>query len=187
MDAEIVSRRLVYDRWTRISEVELRLPNGAVEKRVVDDHGCAAAVLLYDPRRCVALLLRQPRAPVIEMGAAPVLEVVAGRVEGKTGEETARAEAWEEAGVRIRSLEPVGNLWMMPAVSTERIDYFLAAYDASDQVGAGGGAADENECIVPEEVPLRELAAMMAAGTLTDAKTFLLVQALMLRQPGLFV
>lgn len=186
MDATIVSRQLLHDRWTRISDVGLRMPNGAIETRVVEDHGSAAAVLLYDPARRVALLLRQPRAPVIEAGGAPLLEAVAGRIEDKDAQETARAEAWEEVGVRVGALEPVGRMWMMPAVSTERLHLYLAAYGAADRIGAGGGAADENECIAPEEVPLARLRAMIAEGTLEDGKTVLLVQALLLRRPELF-
>lgn len=186
MDAEILESRIVYDRWSRIREAVVRLPNGAVEKRVIEDHGDAAAVLLYDPARRVALVLRQPRAPMLLLGAEMPIEVVAGRIEGKDGAATARAEAWEEAGVVVRDLEHVATPWMMPAVSTERLDLYLAAYAPADRTGAGGGADDENECIVPEEIALSTLRAMALAGTLTDGKTLLLAQALMLRRPALF-
>jgi len=186
MAMEIIERRLVYDRWSRFSEVKVRMPNGAVETRIVEDHGCAAAVLLYDPDRRVALLVRQPRAPVMAMEEEPVLEVVAGRLDAKSAEETARAEAWEEAGVRVGTLDHVATLWSMPAVSTERIHLFLAAYAQADHVGEGGGADDENEGITVEEVSLSRLRAMAASGELSDAKTFTLAQALMLRRPDLF-
>jgi nudix-type nucleoside diphosphatase (YffH/AdpP family) len=186
MQAEIIERKVVYDRWSRITDVLLRMPNGAIERRVVEDHGRAAAVLLYDPERKVALLVRQPRAPVIEMVGEALLEVVAGRLDGKSGAATARAEAAEEAGVRIAALEHVASLWTMPAVSTERLELYLAAFTQADRVAEGGGAADENECIVVEEVPLARLRDMMANGELRDGKTFTLVQALMLRRPDLF-
>jgi nudix-type nucleoside diphosphatase (YffH/AdpP family) len=186
MKAEIVERRIVYNRWSRVSEVLVRMPNGAIEKRMIEDHGCAAAVLLYDPDRRVALILRQPRPPVMEAGGDELLQVVAGRLDGKDGEATVRAEAWEEAGVRVRDIEPVANLWMMPAVSTERLDLYLAAYCEQDRLGEGGGAEDENECILLEEIPLRELADMAASGRLADAKTYILLQALIARRPELF-
>jgi len=186
MDAEIVDSRTVYDRWSIVSEVHLRLPNGVVEKRVIEDHGCAAAILLYDPRRRVALLVSQPRAPVIQTGVSTLLEVVAGRIEGKAPEETARAEAIEEAGVAVGELEKVGTLWPMPAVSTERIFLYLAEYAQAQRIGAGGGAADENECITVHEIGLSELWARAEADQLPDAKTFILLQALRLRQPNLF-
>jgi nudix-type nucleoside diphosphatase (YffH/AdpP family) len=186
LDVEIVERKVLHDRWSIISDFTIRMPNGAIEKRIVEDHGGAAAVLLYDPERRVALLVRQPRVPVFLAGEAPLLEVVAGSLDDKDDEVTARKEAWEEAGVTIDVLEKVGSLWMMPAVSMERLSLFLAPYSAADRTGAGGGAEDENECISVEEVSLRQLADLMHAGLLTDGKTFILVQALMLRQPGLF-
>ncbi|WP_420139834.1 NUDIX domain-containing protein [Sphingomonas sp.] len=186
VEAEIIDRRLIHDRWSTFSEVLLKLPNGAVEKRVIEDHGNAAAVLLYDPDRRVALLVRQPRAPVLDLGHAPLLEVVAGRVEGKTPEDTARAEAMEEAGVAIAQLEKVATLWPMPAVSTERISLFLAPYSPAQRTGPGGGADDENECITLQEISLLDLSALADNDLLGDAKTYMLVQALKLRQPQLF-
>ena len=186
MDAEIVERRLIYDRWSTISEFTLRLPNGAIEPRVVEDHGEAVAILLYDPDRRVALLITQPRAPVIAAGCAALREVVAGRVEDDDREATARAESREEAGISVGPLEWVATLWTMPAVSTERISLYLAAYSPADRTHPGGGAEDENECILIEEIALRTLADMVRSGALDDAKTFTLVQALMLRQPSLF-
>lgn len=186
MDTVILERRLIYDRWLKLSELTLRLPNGAVELRSVEDHGRAAAVLLYDPDRRVALLIKQPRAPVIDVGGDALLEVVAGRVDGKSALETARAECLEEAGVRITELDHVGMIWSMPAVSTERLDLFLGRYESADVVGPGGGADDENECITILEIPLDRLWSMAAAGALNDGKTLILVQALRLRQPELF-
>jgi nudix-type nucleoside diphosphatase (YffH/AdpP family) len=186
MEAEIIDRRVIHDRWSIFSEVVVRLPNGAIEKRAVENHGNAAAVLLYDPDRRMALLVSQPRAPVMEEGAAPLLEVVAGRVEGKSAEDTARAEAMEEAGVAIGELEKVATLWPMPAVSTERISLYLAAYSPGERIGPGGGAEDENECITMHEIPLAELWSLAEADALGDAKTYMLVQALKLRRPALF-
>jgi nudix-type nucleoside diphosphatase (YffH/AdpP family) len=186
IEAEIVERRLIHDRWSTFSEVLLKLPNGAIEKRVVEDHGDAAAVLLYDPDRRVALLVRQPRVPVMQGGHAPLLEVVAGRVEGKTPEDTARAEAMEEAGVVVLQLDKVATLWPMPAVSTERISLFLAPYSTAQRTGPGGGADDENECITMQEIALDDLWALADADQLGDAKTYMLLQALRQRRPDLF-
>lgn len=186
MDFEIVERTVVHDRWSRLTDAKVRLPNGVIEPRVIEDHGNATTVLLYNPDRRVALLIRQPRAPVLEVGAEMMLETVAGRRDGKSDEDTARAEALEEAGIRVRELEWVARLWPMPAVSTEQIDLFLAAYSDEDRVGSGGGAEDENECIEIHEVPLGDLRRMVLSGELVDGKAFTLAQALMLRRPELF-
>ncbi len=182
----ILSRREVYNRWSVVTEVQLRVHNGAIETRVIEDHGCAAAVLLYDPARRVALLVEQPRAPVIEIGAPPLLEAVAGRVEKGDSAETARIEAMEEAGVRIVDLRKVATVWPMPAVSTERIHLYLATYTEADRIGPGGGAETENECITMHEIPLADLWEMAHTDRLNDGKTFTLIQALRIERPDLF-
>jgi nudix-type nucleoside diphosphatase (YffH/AdpP family) len=187
MDAEIIERRVAHRRWNTLIETQVRMPNGAIEPRVIEDHGNATAVLLYNPDRRVALLIKQPRAPVMEVGSPALFEVVAGSRDGKSDEATARAEALEEAGISVRTLEKVARIWSMPAVSTEQLDLFLASYGDEDRVGDGGGALDENECIEVHEVPLAELGRMVRAGELVDGKTLALAQALMIRRPDLFV
>jgi hypothetical protein len=83
-------------------------------------------------------------------------------------------------------MEHVGRLWMTPASSTERVDYFLAPYSETDRVDCGGGLEQEHEQIRLREVPLSELWALAEAGRLNDAKTLILVQALRIRRPELF-
>jgi nudix-type nucleoside diphosphatase (YffH/AdpP family) len=144
-------------------------------------------VFLYDPERRTALLVRQPRAPCIEVQEdGNLLEAVAGSLDGKSPEATARAEALEEAGVELSAIEHVATIWTMPAVSTERMYLFIAPYTPASRVTRGGGAVDENECIVVEEVPLAQLRLMADAGELTDGKTYTLLQALRLKEPALF-
>lgn len=186
MQMKVVSEDLIYDGWLSLRECQVQLPNGAVEQRLLEDHGDAAAVLAYDPTRRCAILISQPRLSVFQTGAEPVLEAVAGRLDGLAPELAARKEAMEEAGLAIREVQFVSCLWSMPAVSTERIWLYLAAYEPSDRVGAGGGADDENECIEVHELPLDHLARLADAGELTDSKTLILIQALQLRRPDLF-
>ena len=40
---------------------------------------------------------------------------------GEDAESSARREAMEETGIRLRALEPVAAVWSMPGVSTERL------------------------------------------------------------------
>jgi len=185
--AEILSTQVAYSRWSKMILATIRLPDGQVTKRDIEDHGEAAMVLPYDPQRRVALVIRQFRTPpCFVTGDGMVLEAAAGRLEGEEPEACARREAMEEAGIRLAQLEPVARAWTMPALSTERVALFLAPYAAEDRIEAGGGLAEEHEEIEVREVPLGELAAMAETGELMDLKLLVLVQALRLRRPDLF-
>lgn len=181
----IIDRELVYDHWYRLWRLRLRMPDGAEVERHLEHHGAAVAVLPYDPERRVALLVSMPRAAILDAGAPPLLEAVAGHI-AVDAERSARAEAMEEAGVRLGALDPVGTVWLMPALSTERLSLFLAAYSADDRIGPGGGAPDEHENITVHELALCELGALRGSHAIEDAKTLLLLQALELKDPTLF-
>ena len=126
------------------------------------------------------------RPPLVAAAVPATLEVPAGRLEGADPEACAAREAVEECGVTLAELEFVVTAWAMPAVSTERIHLFLAAYRGVDRLGPGGGLAEEGENVQVEVLPLDELARRADAGTLVDMKTMLLVLALRLRRPDLF-
>jgi nudix-type nucleoside diphosphatase (YffH/AdpP family) len=186
MDAVIASRERVYDGWYKLDRIELRMPDGQIVERHVEDHGPAAAVLAYDPDRRTALLVSMPRATLLSAGEPLLLEAIAGNLDGRPAEEAARTEALEEAGVRLTELEWIANIWSLPALSTERLQLFLAAYRLADRVAEGGGLAHEAENISVHELPLSDLAGAADAGRLVDAKTLLLLQTLRIRRPELF-
>jgi nudix-type nucleoside diphosphatase (YffH/AdpP family) len=188
MAAEIVALEPRYRGWCTILLASIRLADGKVITREIEDHGSAACVLPYDPERRTAIVIRQMRPPVLHVAHEQAsLEAIAGLIDaGETGDVSAIREAEEEAGLRLRALEPVATVWTMPGVSTERMSMFLAEYQATDRIGAGGGLAGENEDIEVIEMALRTLAEMADGGTLTDLKTFTLVQTLRLRRPELF-
>ena len=179
---------VAYEGWGRMLKVRIALANGSSVTREVEDHGDAAAVLAYDPDRCVALLARQLRAPVLlTTGQPDILEVVAGLLDDDDPETCARREAEEEVGLRLGALEKVVVMHAMSGISTERIHLFLATYGPADRIGAGGGLSGESEDITVEEHPLADLAHMVDRGEIADAKTMFLVQTLRLRRPELFL
>jgi nudix-type nucleoside diphosphatase (YffH/AdpP family) len=187
MTMEIVSVETIYEGWGRYLVLRVRLPGGEVLRREIEDHGRAAAVLAYDPERRMAILVRQFRAPVFYSSRQEqTLEVVAGLDEDGDTAATARREAMEEAGLRLGALEHVATAWAMPGISTEQMALYLATYGARDRIEAGGGIAAEHENISVEEIPLAQLAKLIASGEVADMKTLILVQALMLRRPDLF-
>jgi nudix-type nucleoside diphosphatase (YffH/AdpP family) len=147
----------------------------------------AAAVLPYDPEQRKVILIRQFRAPVMHVeGRDAFVEAVAGLLDEDEPEACARRETMEEAGIRVRTLEPVVTAWSAPGITTERLHLFLAPYTAADRVGEGGGLADEHEEIEVLEIGIDELMRLLEQGAIADMKTLVLVQALQLRHPELF-
>lgn len=179
--------RVIHRGWNTFGIATLTQPDGSTVPRALEDHGEAACVLPYDPERRVALLVRQSRVGPAFWGEPPTLdEAPAGGLDGGEPEATAIREAMEEAGVHLERLERVTRAYSMPSVSSERLWLYLAPYRQADRVGPGGGLPGEGEQVEVLEVPLAELAEQVRAGRLSDLKTLVLVQALMLRQPALF-
>ncbi len=185
--SRIISRRPLFKGWSSIDEVVIRHPDGTEWLRTLEHHGEAAAVLPFDPDRGTCLLVAMPRVPLIEAGEPSLLEAPAGMLDpGEPAEAAARREALEEAGVQLGQLEFVTRIWTMPGLSNERVSIFLARYGAQDRIAAGGGTEAENEQIVPVELELVQLRALVDDGALLDGKTLIAAQALMIRQPDLF-
>jgi nudix-type nucleoside diphosphatase (YffH/AdpP family) len=177
----------IHRGWLSLRMATIRLDDDTFSDREIVDHPSGATVLLYNPDKRTALLITELRPPVEWVNEPRMLEAVAGKLDESDPEGCARREAEEEAGVRIAAMEHVARLWMTPASSTERVYYYLASYSEADRVSQGGGAEGEHENIRVREVALAELLHMAEAGEIRDAKTFLLLQALQLRRPDLFV
>jgi len=187
MPAQIINTTTLYDGWIKVLRVRLRLNSGEEVEREVEDHGRGVAVLPYDPVRRVALLVRLPRAPVLLAGGeAELLEVPAGYVEESEPAETARRELYEETGLKVTRVDYVGQVWISPGISTDRLDLYLAPYSAGERISAGGGAEGEQEKISVVEMPLAELWASALSKEIADMKTLTLVMMLHAQKPELF-
>lgn len=180
--------QVLFEGFETHALVTVRLRSGATHDYLVDDHGNAASIFPYDPVRRVALLVRQYRAPLAYVGMDAVsLEMPSGIVErGETCEAAARREAFEEAGLRAKSLAFAGLFWTMPGISTERSALYFAEYSPADRATSGGGLAPEGEDIEVVEIPLSELARMADAGNLPELKLFSALQTLRIKHPHLF-
>jgi nudix-type nucleoside diphosphatase (YffH/AdpP family) len=177
----------LYEGWRKLLRLTVQMPDGRTMAREVLNSADAAAVLPYDPEQRKVILIRQFRAPVMHVeGRQDFLEAVAGLLDGDEPESCAKRETMEEAGLRVRTLEPVVRAWSAPGMTTERLHLFLAPYTAADRVGEGGGLAHEHEDIEVLEVGIDELKGLLEQGAIADMKTLALVQALQLWHPELF-
>ncbi|MFN3889693.1 MAG: NUDIX domain-containing protein [Beijerinckiaceae bacterium] len=187
MKPEIIETRTLFSGWTRLLSARIRLADGTVAVREIEDRGRSVSVLPYDADRAVILLVKLLRAPALfAEHATEVLEAPAGMIEEEDAGTAARRELLEETGVRVDVLERVGAAWTSPGLSTEKMDLFLAPYSSADRVREGGGAPGENENITIVEMGAEQAWAMLEAGEIDDLKTLTLLLFLRQRHPELF-
>jgi nudix-type nucleoside diphosphatase (YffH/AdpP family) len=145
--------------------------------RDVFDRGDAAAILPYNLNRRTVVLTRQFRLPTYVNGYDDLLiEAVAGLLDNAAPEDRIRAEAEEEIGYRLHHVHKLFEAFMSPGAVTEKIHFFVAAYEPEMRVGSGGGLAGEGEDIEVLELPFQEALAMVDDGRIVDAKTIILLQ-----------
>jgi nudix-type nucleoside diphosphatase (YffH/AdpP family) len=177
----------LFEGWRKILGFTIQQPDGGTMEREILESDDAAAVLPYDRERRTVILVRQFRVPALHrQGEQTVLEAIAGLLEGGDPAECAIREAMEEAGLRLRSVESVGQAWSSPGAMTEMMHLFLAPYSQADRVAEGGGLAEEHEDIEVLEIGCAELARMVDRNQITDLKTLSVAQALRIRHPDLF-
>jgi ADP-ribose pyrophosphatase len=164
---EILARDTVFDGFLRVDRYRLRHTLFAggwsgelVRERV--ERLRAAAVLLYDPDTDQVVMIEQFRIGAHEAGAgAWLLETVGGYVPpDEPPEAVARREAVEEAGCTIGAIEPIGEFYLSPGTSVERISLYCGQVRAP----AGGGVhgldhegEDIRVAVLPADAAIAEL------------------------------
>lgn len=141
------------------------------------DRGDGATLLPYDQARRTVLLVRQFRFPAYVNGHDDLLiEAAAGLLDKADPETRIREEAEEEVGYRLGEVRKVFECFMSPGSVTERLHFFVAPYDPSMRISAGGGIAGEGEDIEVLELSIGQALSMVASGEIADAKTIMLLQ-----------
>ena len=147
------------------------------QQREVLARGDAATLLPYNLAARTVILVKQFRYPAYVNGYDDrLIEAAAGLLDNAAPEERIRAEAEEETGYRLHHVQKILEAFMSPCEVTEKIHFFVAEYEPSMRVSAGGGLADEGEEIEVLELSIDEALAMMADGRIVDAKTIMLLQ-----------
>jgi nudix-type nucleoside diphosphatase (YffH/AdpP family) len=181
----IVRKDTLSDNYYQLRNVtyEQRRRDGKwqTETREVYESASGAAALLYNRTKGTVLLTRQFRIGARLSGHDGFLiEAAAGVLDDADPAERVRAEIREETGYDIAQVEKVLELFASPGTLTERVHYFLAEYDPSQEAGDGGGKEEEGEDIDVVDMAFGEALAKVQSGEICDAKTVILLQFLQL-------
>ncbi len=134
-------------------------------------HERDSAIVEYPSSVCVVpvlqdrtvMLVRQFRKPAEEF----LLEAPAGKMEpGELPETAALRELQEEVGYTAGRLDPLAAFYTEPALCTQRVHVFLARDLTPARL-----TADEDEFIAVQRVSLGQATALLADGTIRDAKS----------------
>jgi len=180
-----IQEEVISDQWATLKKVDFDYKNqdGLWEHitREVYDRGDGVCALLYNVERQTVLLIKQFRLPAyLNEDSGFLIEACAGMIADETPEQTIIREIEEEMGYCMDTITKVGDVFMTPGASTERIHMFLGLYEASQKVSDGGGLATEHEDIIVVEYAFAKALQALKSGDIRDAKTIILLQHLAL-------
>lgn len=177
---EIKRVELLSDDWGVLKKTTYTLRtaggNWIENTRETYDRGNGATLLLFNRARRTVVLTCQFRLPAYVNGHDGFLvEAAAGLLDGARPEARIAAEVEEETGYRARHVQRLWDVFMSPGSVTERLHFFVAEYEPSDRVSAGGGVAEEGEDLEVLELGI-DAAVGMIGTEIVDGKTIILLQ-----------
>lgn len=180
-EVRIVERKILSDDWYSLKKYtfDLKRRDGEWQRqnREVYDRGNGATVLLYNTHQRTVILTRQFRFPLyVNDHPGLLLEAPAGLLDNLDPDSRIKAEAEEETGYRLEQVEKVFEAFMSPGSVTEKLYFYIAAYDERHRTGEGGGVKAEGEGIEVIEMPFADAMAKVKNGEIADAKTIMLLQ-----------
>lgn len=166
VERTISSKEVFNGRLLHVFFDEARLPDGSTSTREWIKHPGASAVLPVFENGDV-MLVRQFRYPMSQI----FYEVPAGKIDpGENADSTARRELREEAGLSCKTYEYLGNFYPGIGYSDELIHLYLA-WD----IESFAQQVDEDEFLIKERLPFREVVEMVHSGEISDGKTMVTV------------
>ncbi len=158
----IRSESLFKGRAFAIRRDFVKTPDGRETKYDIVEHGGSVVILPLDQEGNL-IFVRQYRHAT----GKDLLELPAGtRAGNEPYENCAAREIREEIGFAAGNLTKVGEFYLAPGYSTE----FMAVFIATD-LTPSPLAADEDEFLQVEKVPLKKALDMAARGEVPDAKS----------------
>jgi nudix-type nucleoside diphosphatase (YffH/AdpP family) len=123
------------------------MANGS-DKRVKFMTGGMARLFCSTTVIKTVILTRQFRFPVFINGhQGDLIEAAAGLLDNMDPESRIKAEAEEETGFKVSSVQKIFEAYMSPGSVTEKLYFYLAEYQPKDKTSAGGGIKAEGEDI----------------------------------------
>lgn len=163
---KIVKKEKVFGGFFSLEEITVE-DRSKVYKRLVLVRKKAVAGLLYDSQKKKFILTSQWR-PGSE---SEIVEVLAGITEeGESDSDVLRRECLEEVGYQVDTCERIGEFYLSPGGSTEKIALFFCT--STHKTHSGGGLEEEGESIRTIEMSLDELLEY----EFEDAKTIIAVE-----------
>ena len=165
------SEVLLRGRAFNVKRDTLRTPDGRETKFDIVDH-CGSVVLVPVDDAGNLLFVRQFRHAV----GGDLLELPAGtRDEDEPYEQCAAREIREETGMEAGRLQKIGEFYLVPGYSTERMAAFLATELKENPLDP-----DDDEFLEVERIPLKRAVELAERGEIPDAKS---LAALLLAKP----
>ncbi|NNJ88949.1 MAG: GDP-mannose pyrophosphatase NudK [Eudoraea sp.] len=177
-----IRKEVLSDQWYTLNRYtyDYHKEDGSWEtqQRESYDRGNGASILLYNTEKKTVILTRQFRMPtyVNQNTTGMMIEVCAGVLDDMDPVSCIQKEVEEETGFRVKEVQKIYEAYMSPGAVTEIMHFFIAAYDDSMKIGAGGGVEDETENIEVLEMPMTDALKMIQDGMIKDAKTIMLLQ-----------
>lgn len=188
-DIRIIESEILSDNWYSLKkytfEQQRRDGEWQRQSREVYDRGNGATILLYNRERKTVILTRQFRFPVFINGhESNLIEAAAGLLDNMDPESRIKAEAEEETGFKVASVQKIFEAYMSPGSVTEKLYFYVAEYQPQDRTGAGGGVKSEGEDIDVLEISLEDALRYVETGQIVDGKTIMLLYHVALK--GIF-
>ncbi len=187
-DVQILDTKLRSDGFIKVHQLSLQFPlfNGGFSEpvlREVAKRPAAVAVLLYDPDQEQVVMIEQLRPGALNIAPSPwLLEIVAGVIEPQdTPEQAAIREVFEETGLSVLSLIPLGHYLPSPAILSEQVFLYCATVKAPP-TGGVFGLPEEAEDIKVHVFSVAEALEHLSQGHIVSAPAWIALQWLQIHQ-----
>lgn len=178
----ILETKILSDNWYTLKKItyEVVKEDGTrkTQTREAYDRGNGATILLYNKEFKTVILTRQFRLPTFINGnpGGMLIEACAGLLDKDNPEDCIKRETEEETGYQVTEVRKIFEAYMSPGSVTEILYFFVAEYNKSMKVHAGGGVEHEQENIEVMEIPFEQAMHMVSSGEIKDGKTIMLLQ-----------